>query len=257
MTFGASQAITGFKDSPRFGASPTGLMNLHTFSLTDTRWSSHLKAATPVQTPLMAIGGVCTGCHDPHGVSATLQEGQSYGVPLLKGTWMTSPYPQDRPNPNGGDGNDHSWDYTYGAYSAYGTIAYNTTVSYTQEAELFAGLCLRCHPREKLTDTISKNSPWKSVDRVHETVKGWSTSPTHAYTCSKCHSPHMSNMPRLMVTNCLDVNHRGNLPAGGIPNQGGGDLDTGSYPAGQSNAQCHGSQTGTRNNQRWNGVTPW
>jgi len=29
----------------------------------------------------------------------------------------------------------------------------------------------------------------------------------HNFPCSKCHSPHASRLPRLMITNCLDVNH--------------------------------------------------
>ena len=29
----------------------------------------------------------------------------------------------------------------------------------------------------------------------------------HQFTCSKCHNPHASRLPRLLVTNCLDTNH--------------------------------------------------
>jgi hypothetical protein len=29
----------------------------------------------------------------------------------------------------------------------------------------------------------------------------------HNFPCSKCHSPHASRLPKLMITNCLDVNH--------------------------------------------------
>ncbi|UWZ79927.1 CxxxxCH/CxxCH domain-containing protein [Geoalkalibacter halelectricus] len=29
----------------------------------------------------------------------------------------------------------------------------------------------------------------------------------HRFSCSKCHNPHASRLPRLMVTNCLDVSH--------------------------------------------------
>ena len=27
----------------------------------------------------------------------------------------------------------------------------------------------------------------------------------HAFTCSKCHNPHASRLPKLMITNCLDT----------------------------------------------------
>jgi cytochrome c553 len=29
----------------------------------------------------------------------------------------------------------------------------------------------------------------------------------HTFTCSKCHNPHASRLPKLMITNCLDTNH--------------------------------------------------
>jgi predicted CxxxxCH...CXXCH cytochrome family protein len=29
----------------------------------------------------------------------------------------------------------------------------------------------------------------------------------HNFTCSKCHNPHASRLPKLMITNCLDVRH--------------------------------------------------
>ena len=33
-----------------------------------------------------------------------------------------------------------------------------------------------------------------------------STGPAHKFTCSKCHSPHATGMPALLITNCLDFN---------------------------------------------------
>lgn len=29
----------------------------------------------------------------------------------------------------------------------------------------------------------------------------------HRFSCSKCHNPHASRLPRLMITNCLDISH--------------------------------------------------
>ncbi|MEW6089007.1 MAG: fibronectin type III domain-containing protein [bacterium] len=37
----------------------------------------------------------CTDCHDPHGVNSSLTNAQ-YMVPILKGTWLISPYKEDR-----------------------------------------------------------------------------------------------------------------------------------------------------------------
>ncbi|HEX9860222.1 MAG TPA: hypothetical protein VGB23_03395, partial [Nitrospirota bacterium] len=41
------------------------------------------------------ITGRCTVCHDPHGVLPSKTDA-AYMVPALKGTWMTSPYKEDR-----------------------------------------------------------------------------------------------------------------------------------------------------------------
>jgi predicted CxxxxCH...CXXCH cytochrome family protein len=90
----------------------------------------------------------------------------------------------------------------------------------------------------------------------------------HNFPCSKCHDPHASRLPRLMITNCLDVNHNtwddGINPSSWAP----ADSPTYSYnsteiaysPTAQN---CHryvnsgdarkesGAETG------WNTVTPW
>ncbi|RJP19602.1 MAG: CxxxxCH/CxxCH domain-containing protein [Deltaproteobacteria bacterium] len=46
-------------------------------------------------TPAGRILGLCTMCHDPHGVDPAATNA-AYRVPALKGTWMTSPYKEDR-----------------------------------------------------------------------------------------------------------------------------------------------------------------
>jgi hypothetical protein len=107
----------------------------------------------------------------------------------------------------------------------------------------------------------------------------------HNFPCSKCHSPHASRLPRLMITNCLDVNHNAwdnseASPAGWAPQEPNPDnklppLDLShgfvatqlSYsPTGHN---CHryvntswstGGDSGTPqsgNEGGWNTVTPW
>jgi hypothetical protein len=53
------------------------------------------------------------------------------------------------------------------------------------------------------------------MERIHGAVKGWGNNSEHANPCSKCHQPHNSALPRLMQTNCLDYQHRGNRLSGG------------------------------------------
>ncbi|HZV83185.1 MAG TPA: CxxxxCH/CxxCH domain-containing protein, partial [Geobacteraceae bacterium] len=135
------------------------------------------------------VNGICTPCHDPHGVSPSLGDNQAYALPLLKGTWLTSPYREDQPPPdpsgtsvtNGPDGNPRSWGSVVSHPSPTQPFArYNldrTTFGgatrISEQDDKFAGLCTNCHQKPALTDGTSKNQNWKTVDRIHESVKGW------------------------------------------------------------------------------------
>ncbi|MBU0728664.1 MAG: hypothetical protein KKA70_02875, partial [Proteobacteria bacterium] len=205
------------------------------------------------------INGLCTPCHDPHGVSPTLGDNMKYAVPLLKGTWLTSPYREDHPAPdpygprfykpkNTGDPTYKTWGYPAPYYSQHFDVyrrgfvpdddgipenrynldrtLFNDPTNATQIKEddsQFAGLCLRCHPKENLTnpaveEDIYNTDEFRSVERIHEAVKGWGGNMNeHYFSCSKCHQPHASGLPRLMQTNCLDFQHRGGIQTGGLP----------------------------------------
>ncbi|MBT1072507.1 CxxxxCH/CxxCH domain c-type cytochrome [Pelotalea chapellei] len=245
-TFGSSQGIYGYNDKPYFG-------NYSTFASTVTysykknnpdNKGGHFGAYTSLTTtPAKQIGGLCTPCHDPHGVSPAVPANQPYMVPLLKGTWVTSPYKQDATPANtnetrGGGDKLNSW--TRGSTPGY-KIDQNsmgvasgaardtwtfpgtpTTLQSTTDTQ-FAGLCTGCHAKADLNNTAAATTAnWKSMKRIHNTVKGWATATggnanntKHAFTCSKCHTPHNSRLPRLLVTNCLDAKHRGRVISGG------------------------------------------
>jgi hypothetical protein len=108
-TFGASQPIIGYKDTLRFGSGSKGSSSRYANRKGRTEInSSHLKAGKFLSySAHEKIGGLCTPCHDPHGVSRTLGDKMAYAVPLLKGTWLTSPYREDAPpaGPQGRGGN--------------------------------------------------------------------------------------------------------------------------------------------------------
>ncbi|MBI5675402.1 MAG: CxxxxCH/CxxCH domain-containing protein [Nitrospirae bacterium] len=319
-TYGATAAIMGYKDTSRFGQGTKGSTARYSYRASKaTIVGGHFKASSSLKgldgTPgtddeaMGTINGLCTPCHDPHGVSPTLGDNQQYALPLLKGTWLTSPYkedatPMDKDGYSGKSGFYNYRNYWDGSYvrpypqkanpqpnNAWKTDR-NTfnTVDLSNKANVpdstygrineddtkFAGLCLMCHPKNRLTDGTNKNSAFKTMDRIHETVKGWGTNGEHTYPCSKCHQPHNSGLPRLMQTNCLDYKHRGRVASGGLPyaydapstwyylNQygrfpyGWWDDGFGTY----STAICHGAATanGSANwpdNQKWNSVTEW
>jgi len=213
------------------------------------------------------MNGLCTPCHDPHGVSNALSTDRHRGVPLLKGTWVTSPYREDKADKlvKRGGGSTFAGFNNSGAVPGYhidqntfmtaarmtstGAATATTVGNLRRQAfrsfsnlssaqtnagypnlapANFAGLCLECHNQTALTGSASRPaaaSAWMTQQRVHQSVAGWSATASgtdnlnnrrHAYTCAKCHAPHVSRLPRLLTTNCLDVRHFGQRVSGGV-----------------------------------------
>jgi predicted CxxxxCH...CXXCH cytochrome family protein len=282
-TFGASLPIKSYRDGWRFGdrnyTDPTvgavyklgGGVNSFTFKQNKNIQGGHMhKTSAMSTTPADSINGLCTPCHDPHGVSPTLGANRQYGVPMLKGTWLSSPYKDDfpPPDPTNADTASHP-SPTTGSNRAWGTAHFagnsgqwrnspnsNTTVNappvtynidrntfgtsssttgygrggsvkrISESDAQFAGLCMICHAKTALMGRYTSNingtsayrpnqARWSSVARVHASNKGWGTNKEHSFTCSKCHEPHNSGLPRLMQTSCLDYNHRAGRSSGG------------------------------------------
>lgn len=263
-TFGADKPIQSYRDSSRFGGGTTGHKGRFAYRAGMNTLGGHLKASASLVTPAtQPINGLCSGCHDPHGVSPSLGADQAYGVPLLKGTWLTSPYKDDKPQVTA---NQRSSSFVYTDRTTFGTTngtSQGPPVTIGEDAEKFAGLCLRCHPKSSLTN--GTNQGWKTKNRIHETVKGWGST-EHSYPCAKCHNAHSSGLGRLMRTNCLEVKHRGEGPSGGTPGYystaAGMAYPRTAYYYGGSGwlPACHESSSaggGAWNQQEWNTVTPW
>ncbi|HEY3320588.1 MAG TPA: hypothetical protein VGP72_08995, partial [Planctomycetota bacterium] len=85
----------------------------------------------------------------------------------------------------------------------------------------------------------------------------------HQFLCSKCHNPHASRLPRLMITNCLDVKHNAwQTAAVGLPTSAQfGTLNKSRRIASWTSAQnCHRLTQWSDNattGAGWNKVTPW
>ncbi len=229
-SFGAVQPIMGYKDTLRFGPGAKG--STTRFTGRQTRSSivgGHLKSGKFLNYSTHGhIGGLCTPCHDPHGISPSLGNLMPYAIPLLKGTWLTSPYREDAPP---------STMPTKGAYSGKATqmamtwekgelkgsqvdakaaISFNTDRNTFGEGKhihendaQFGGLCLKCHRKESFTGNRN--------DLVHRAVKGWGANREHSFPCSKCHQTHNSGLPRLMQTNCLESGPSGLRDSGAAP----------------------------------------
>jgi len=228
----------GYKDTHRFGPGIKGSTSRYASRKGRSGIiSSHLKAGAFLRySAAEAINGLCTPCHDPHGVSRTLGEKRAYAVPLLKGTWLTSPYREDAP-PAVSPGKSAAVRQSGGpdavvSGSSRGPVSlpgmqYNVDRNtfgpdgrISEDVGTFAGLCLRCHAGVKPVGE-SKTA------RIHRSVKGWGENKEHAFPCSKCHQAHNSGLPRLMQTNCFEEGPAGlrdNIGLSWLPEKKGNDL---------------------------------
>ena len=220
-TYGASQPILGYFDTAYFGPGTFPSQQRYPYKGGQGNQGGHFGVSSGLTSPPDSshrINGLCTPCHDPHGVSPALGLNSDYGVPLLKGTWMTSPFKEDvAPRSN---------NVATPVLEGIGYhIDQNTFASgnINESASQFAGLCLNCHTKGNLTDGVTHT--WKNKNRIHESVKGWKTANgtiQHNYSCSKCHTPHNARLPRLMATNCLNKNHKGRVSSNASPVLSGG-----------------------------------
>jgi hypothetical protein len=260
-TFGASEPIMGYKDTHRFGPGVKGSTSRYTSRQGRSEIvSSHLKAGIFLNhSAMFPINGLCTPCHDPHGVSTSLGEKRPYAVPLLKGTWLTSPYREDAPpatSPGkggparqGGGASAAVTGTTRGPVSMQG-MQYNVDRNtfgadgrISESVEYFAGLCLKCHNR-------LKPSGESKAERIHRSVKGWGKNSEHAFPCSKCHQAHNSGLPRLMQTNCFEEGPAGlrdNIGLSWLPEQKGaaGQQKPGSGKIAANDSSSRTRKTGT------------
>lgn len=249
-TFGAEKPILGYKDTARFGDGIKGSTLRYANRQSHTSIvSSHFKGTGFAgYSSGYRINGLCTPCHDPHGVSPTLGDKMAYGVPLLKGTWLTSPYREDGPPATSpgkggfakeGDTGNRAIAWEKGDFSftnreananfgiggsgaprepmSMAGMKYNIDRNtfgperrIAENDDSFAGLCLKCHKKEQ-TPAGSKAA------LIHRSVKGWGANKEHAFPCAKCHQPHNSGLPRLMQTNCFQEGPSGLRESSGLP----------------------------------------
>jgi len=100
--FGAARAVHEYYDAGRWGTSDTWSP---TFSYKNGDNSGnmrggHFGASSALTNSASGINGSCMACHDPHGTPTGGYIGtgttRARMAPALKGTWMSSPYKEDR-----------------------------------------------------------------------------------------------------------------------------------------------------------------
>jgi len=230
-TFGAVQPILGYKDTHRFNSGVKGSTIRYSNRQSSTEIiSSHLRTGKFLNyTSQGQINGICTPCHDPHGVSRSLGDAMPYALPLLKGSWLTSPYLEDGPpssfskndgyakqdigisqrkmlgngslnfaesTGNVGIGGAALREPVPGLKFSIDRNTFGVNKRISENDDKFGGLCLKCHTKNMSVGTTTSA-------RIHRTVKGWGNNKEHSFPCSKCHQSHVSGLPRLMQTNCF------------------------------------------------------
>ena len=251
-TFGASEPVLGYKDTHRFGLGVKGSTSRHAERAGRSEIiSSHLKSGVLLNhSAATAINGLCTPCHDPHGISRTLGDRRGYATPLLKGTWLTSPYREDA-RPSGPVKARQPGSTGYGLSGTAGSPVSMQGMQYNidrntfgpngkiaENPEDFAGLCLKCHTKLR---PVGKSK----IDGIHRSVKGWGGNKEHAFPCSKCHQAHNSGLPKLMQTNCFEEGPAGlrdNIGLSWLPdNKGKATESQGRASAAQSTGKSSSS----------------
>ncbi len=79
----------------------------------------------------------------------------------------------------------------------------------------------------------------------------------HNFSCSKCHNPHASRLPRLMITNCLDTSHNTWDDNNGNPSNVSGSNAGTQLSDATTSQNCHRRATVGGMGSGWNNVTPW
>jgi hypothetical protein len=94
----------------------------------------------------------------------------------------------------GADGDGYDWTPSITSQSAYRAFAWGTgRMSTTRTANN-----VWATGSQPLTFSTVAIEPWATMNAQQN---------YHTFTCSKCHNPHASRLPKLMITNCLDTNH--------------------------------------------------
>jgi predicted CxxxxCH...CXXCH cytochrome family protein len=133
-----------------------------------------------------------------------------------------------------------------------------------------------------LNSTFTQGTPWGVASSGSYSPRNawnwgvkWTTATAkqayHQFSCSKCHTPHASSQPRLMVSNCLDVGGGTNATQRPSVTSGttraaytyptiGVTLAGGSYKGGDVATHCHNVSAQNKSSatkKGWNNITGW
>ncbi|HBT81892.1 MAG TPA: hypothetical protein DEB35_00140 [Desulfuromonas sp.] len=135
--------------------------------------------------------------------------------------------------------------------TAFQTFAWNTTISTASTRNSTIATC---------TAQLTFQSNTAGTEAAHDAQANY-----HTFSCSKCHNPHASRLPKLMITNCLDTNHNtwednSTFTGAALPTPWTG-LRHSQWASAQNchrlDARATADGTTITVGKGWNTVTPW
>lgn len=140
-----------------------------------------------------------------------------------------------------------------------GQVEYWNALSFNWETSLFNT------PALIMDDySYSNQQTVSSTGGGTQTVVGPTTQNRyHTFNCGKCHNPHASRLPKLMITNCLDTKQNtwdDGFPTATFTNTSGtpwNGTTTSQWPTAQNCHRLTDDHTTTGRGAGWNTVTPW
>ena len=151
------------------------------------------------------------------------------------------------PRVNNTDTGTSGGEYTVYRYFAWNNTSYQTT---TRNSNIATGTQILYVTME----------PDATTETAHNAQANY-----HTFSCSKCHNPHASRLPKLMITNCLDTNHntwedKSTYTGSALPAPWTG-IRHSNWAAAQNCHRLDSRATGTTSDvtlgSGWNKVTPW
>ncbi|TYO97131.1 putative CxxxxCH...CXXCH cytochrome family protein [Geothermobacter ehrlichii] len=291
---GAPQNINGtttFETITQYGRVPRGSINEDFFDANgnakggywiDQNMNAQGVGTYPVNTTLANMAGLCTLCHGTNVDSMDQTTGENLWVGInghsnavIGGSGSNKTEILDRSKNDINNkgyvvdmGQSGDPNQTYDRPEGYG---------YRDSGDYTPGYA----PRLIDGNPAKEQEPWKNkwFDwGVSARFSGDTYTQYHQFTCSKCHNPHASRLPKLMITNCLDTKHNtwqnavsvdDNSPS--VKNGAATATPTrsdGWHASNWSTSQnCHrvgipgelgtGDGLGDMDGQGWNKVTPW
>jgi len=279
---GAPQAGDSWTTNNRFGAVPRGgtqASELGGYQI-DQNNGNPTTSGTPAHTTTVSTtwalsnsAGLCVMCHN-EGVDNLNQYGTAsadwvgtngHSNAAIGGTGANAVniFRMAIRNPSGAPLYTSSGSAKGNPRQAYGNAGqFNDTVPSGDNTTDYRGYGLRSRDSSgyQMSPQVTNSEPYAyrnynwgaSVDNTIDTRY-------HKFSCSKCHNPHASRLPRLMITNCLDTRHNTWDDTLITPTTTTLAVENRGVPLSNATSaqNCHRVSITNNTGSGWNLVTPW